>query len=451
MAGSKFSLPPVNRAGGDPEARNRQLLAVESDIQAGRLSEAATMLNELARADPNDSRVYVGGWLLANKAGNVDAALQSAQRVVELAPMSPLGYFCLSETERARGNVTAASTSINQALMLAPTNLQFREFAVNLATAQGNHAATESHLRAAFAQNGDIPGIRTLIGNALRSQSKFAEAETWLTQAVEADGNDADAQHGLAMLAYLRDDRVAARQHIAYALQVRPADVGYLYLDAVFRGEAPAHPPEAMAQSLIDRDASRFDANPDAVHKHRVAATVAAAIRERFPERKLNILDLGCGSGALGVALGRIDGFFVGVDLSMPMLEEAKKHDVYARLHHVNLLDALAATDANEYEVIVAVDVFIHLGALDAAIAGAHKVLRPGGWLFFSCADAPDDGANFVVRKSMHYAQSQRYVKRLLNASGFAAPLVEPIDLYDLADEPDAVTPGFLVSVQKSA
>ena len=446
MAGSKFSLPPAKPVGGDPEARNRQLLAVEADIQAGRLSEAAAMLNQLAQADPRDPRVYVGGWLLANRAGNTDAALYSAQRAVELAPKSPMGHYCLSETEHALGNDAAARSSINQALKLAPTNLQFREFAVNLANAHGDHAEAETHLRAAFAQNADIPGIKTLIGNALRSQSKFVEAETWLTQALEVNASDADALHGLAMIAYLRDDRALALQHIANALTARPADEGYLYLRAVFKGEAPSQPPEVMTRNLIDHDASSDDPT-----KHRVAHRVAAAIQERFPERKLNILDLGCGAGSLAQTLGRVDGFFIGVDLSMPMLDEAKKHDVYARLHHVNLLEALEATDANEYEVIVAAEVFIHLGALDQAISGAFKVLRPGGWLFFSCEASPDEGPDFVVHKSMRYAQSQRYVNRLLDVAGFAAPLVEAIELPDAAAELGATVPGFVVFVQKPA
>ena len=44
MACSKFSLPPAKRAGGDPDACSWQLQAVESDIQAGRLPEASSML-----------------------------------------------------------------------------------------------------------------------------------------------------------------------------------------------------------------------------------------------------------------------------------------------------------------------------------------------------------------------------------------------------------------------
>ena len=448
MAGSKFSLPPVKRAGGDPEARNRQLQAVESDIQAGRLSEAATTLNTLAQGDPNDARVYIAGWMLASKAGNAAAALQSAERAVLLAPMSGIAHFCLSEAQQGQGNVEAARTSINQALMLAPTNLRFRELAVNLANAQADHAASEAHLRIAFAQNEDIPGVKTMIGNALRYQSKFDEAQTWLSEALQINADDVDALHGLAMVAYLKDDRTTAQHYLAAALKHRPTDTGYLYLDAVFRGEAPSQPPEAITRGLFDRYANRFDTHLVGALKYRVPQKFSAAILAHYPDRKLNILDLGCGTGLLGAALGRIEGFFVGVDLSKSMLDEATKHHVYSRLHHVNLLDALEATDANEYEVIVAADVFIYLGALDAAITNAFKVLRPGGWMFFSCEDTPDDGPDFVVRKSMRYAQSQRYVQRLLQSAGFAVPLIESIDL---RMEQDRAITGYLVTVQKPA
>ena len=449
MAGSKFSLPPTKRAiGADPEVLNRQLQAIEADIQAGRLPDAASMLNALAKANPEDARVYILGWLLANKAGNTVAALQSARRAVDLAPMSAAAHYCMSEAEQVSGDVNAARRSINQALMLTPDNLQFRELAVNLANAQADHAASETHLRAAFALNADIPGIKTMIGNAQRYQSKFAEAHTWLSEAIAINPDDVEALHGLAMVAYLQDDRATAQKYLSAALKHRPTDTGYLYLDAVFKGEAPPQPPEAMTRGLFDRYANRFDTHLVGALKYRVPQKISLAILERFPDRKLNVLDLGCGTGLLGASLGRIDGYLVGVDLSKSMLDEAATHQVYARLHQVNLLDALEATDANEYEVIAAGDVFIYLGELDAAIANAFKVLRPGGWMFFSCEDTSDDGPDFVVRKSMRYAQSQKYVKRLLNATGFAEPSIEAIDLRMEQDE--AIT-GFLVSVQKPA
>ncbi len=447
MTDSRYSLPKATkRDAAEAEALNRQLLAVEADIQAGRLAEAALSLNELADKHPNDGRIYVAGWLLASKSGNDAAALQSAQRAVELAPDSGTAHYCLSEAERRLGDINAARRSIEQAVAFAPKNLQFRELAVNLANAQADHQVAETHLRAAFAQNENIPGIKTMIGNSLRFQGKLDASEPWLVEAVGLNRDDADAHHGLAMLAYLRDDSATAMQHLSQALRARPNDEGYLYLQAIFSGATPATQPEGMTRGLFDRYANRFDTHLVGALKYRVPQLISEMILARFPHRNLNVLDLGCGTGLLGAALGAIGGYFVGVDLSLPMLEVAKKHNVYSRFHNVNLLDALDATDANEYEVIVAADVFIYVGALDAAIRDSFKVLKPGGWLFFSCESAPEEGPDYVLHKSMRYGHTTGYVKRLLNAAGFAEPSIDDIDL---RMEQDAIIPGYLVAVQK--
>ncbi len=449
MADSRYSLPKATKKGAaEAEALNRQLLAVEADIQAGRLSDAAGSLNQLVAAHPKDGRLYVAGWLLANQAGNVEAAYLSAQRAVTLAPTSGTAFYCLSETERQLGDITAARESIEQAITHAPKNLQFQASAVNLALAQGDHAAAERSLRAAFQLDPNLSGIRTLLGNSLRAQNKLDEAKKCLLDAVALNADDADAHHGLAMIAHINNQRATSLEHVEHCLRLRPDDEQWVYLKAVFEGQTPATRPESMTRALFDPYATRFDADMVGALNYRVPQLIAQRVLAHFPERNINVLDLGCGTGLLGAALGPINGYFVGVDLSLPMMEEAKKHEVYSRLHNVNLLDALDATDANEYEVIVAADVFIYVGALDAAISGAFKVLKPGGWLFFSCESAPEDGPDFVLGKSMRYAQTTSYVKRLLDTSGFAA---SSIDAIDLRMEQQAVIAGFLVAAQKPA
>jgi predicted TPR repeat methyltransferase len=451
MADSRYSLPKVTGAGSkaamSADALNRQLQAVEADIHAGRLPDAAAMLNQLVSAHPDDARMYVAGWLLANKANNPDAALQSAQRAVALSPLSGTAHYCLSDSLNKRGDIDGARKAITQALTFAPQNLQFRELAVNLANAQADHVAAEALLRAAYAQKPDIPGIKTMIGNALRYQDKLDESKPWLLEGVALNPDDADAHHGLAVLAYLGDKPDEAKAHLDQALRVRPADEGFLYLRAILAGETPAQQPEAMTRSLFDRYASKFDTHLVGALKYRVPQMISKMILERFPARKFNLLDLGCGTGLVGAALGPIEGYMVGVDLSVPMLEEAKKHNVYSRLHSVNLLDALDATDANEYEVIVAADVFVYLGDLSAAIRDSFKVLRSGGWLIFSCEAAPDDGPDFVLRKSMRYAQSAAYIKRLLAENGFILGSIE--EKFDLRTDHGVGIPGFLVAAQK--
>lgn len=451
MTSSPYSLPPVKTrkaAAADVDNITRQLQAIEADIAAGRLTDAANMLNVLGQAYPRDARVYVSGWLLATKADNTAAALQAAQRAVALAPGSATAHYCLADSQRRSGDITAARTSVETALMLMPSNLAYRELAVDLANNQADYAVAERHLLAAFAQNPNIPGIKTMIGNALRLQSRLDEAEKWLAEGVARNADDAEAHNGLAMVAYQRDDLTTARQHLSVALRLQPDNQGYQHMDAVLSGKTPEQPPEEMTRTLFDRYASRFDSHLVTALKYRVPQILAARILELYPDRKLNVLDLGCGTGLLGAALGLIEGFFVGVDLSLPMLEEAKKHNVYARLHHVNLLDALAATDAAEYEVIVAADVFVYMGALDAAISGAFKVLRPGGWLFFSVEAAPDSGPDFTVEKSMRYSHKPQYLKDLLARNGFVSVSTEDLDL---RMEQDVAIPGLIVAAQKPA
>ena len=451
MTSSLYSLPKLKSPKAAAPAMDnltRQLQSIEADIQAGRLSDAASMLNLIGKAYPRDARIYVSGWLLANKTDNVAAALQAAERAVALAPNSATAHYCLADSRRRSGDIAAARTSIETALMLTPENLAYRELAVNLANLQADHGVSERHLRAAFTQNPKIPGIKTMIGNALRHQSKLDEAQKWLTEAVAQNVDDADAHNGLAMVAYQRDDMEAARAHLAEALRLQPGNQGYIYMNAVFSGQTPEQPPEDMTRGLFDRYASRFDSHLVGALKYRVPQTFAATILRQFPDRKLNVLDLGCGTGLLGAALGPIEGYFVGVDFSLPMLEEAKKHHVYSRLHNVNLLDALDATDANEYEVIVAADVFIYLGALDAAIRDSFKVLKAGGWLHFSLETTDEDGPDFEVRKSMRYAHNPAYVRRLLDAAGFVSQSFEETDL---RTEQDVPIRGMLVSAQKPA
>lgn len=448
---SPYALPKLKSARGARTANDaltQRLRALELDIEAGRLAESAQTLNELSRAHPRDARVFVAGWLLGMRANNPNAALQAARRAVELSPGSATAHYCKADAHRALGDNAAARLSVEQAIILMPNNLQYRELAVNLANAEADHAAAEKHLRAAYAQKRDIPGIRSMVGNALRYQSKFDEAKQWLSEALAVDGDDADAHHGLAMIAYQRDDLHNARIHLADALRVRPDDDGFRYLEAVFEGKTPEQQPEGMTRGLFDRYATRFDSHLVGALKYRVPQMVTPMILANYPDRRLNILDLGCGTGLLGAALGAIDGYFVGVDLSRPMLEEAQKHGVYARLHHVNLLDALEATEASEYEVIVAADVFVYLGALDVAIRDACKVLKPGGWLYFSVESAPADGPDFTLGKTMRYAHNPGYLRRLLDANGFVSQSMQDIDL---RLEQDTVIRGHLVAAQKPA
>ena len=109
------------------------------------------------------------------------------------------------------------------------------------------------------------------------------------------------------------------------------------------------------------------------------------------------VLDLGCGSGRDVYALAQLAGArgqVVGVDMTEEQLEVAEKH----RTHHskqfgfdnvtfkhgyIERLDELGL-EPNSFDVIVSNCVINLSPDKDAVLRGAHRLLKPGGELYFS-------------------------------------------------------------------
>ena len=75
----------------------------------------------------------------------------------------------------------------------------------------------------------------------------------------------------------------------------------------------------------------------------------------------------------------------------------------------------------------------------------AFKVLKRGGWIFFSCERAAEDGPDLVLEKSLRYSHKASHVRTLLDQLGFVACEFEDVDL---RTENGVAIPGFIVSAQ---
>jgi predicted TPR repeat methyltransferase len=180
---------------------------------------------------------------------------------------------------------------------------------------------------------------------------------------------------------------------------------------------------------------------------YRLPQQVAEKLLHAHPDKKLNVLDLGCGTGLLGACLGRLDGALVGVDVSREMITQAVKHDVYDKFHTVNVHDALDATPESLYDVIAALDVFIYAGDVSKAIPDAHRILVPGGTLVASFETAPEDGENLVLLLSGRYSHKRSHVANMCEMAGFAKVDIEDTVLRLENGEP---VNGFVVWATKA-
>lgn len=431
-----------------PDPIAKRLQTVQHLITSGKLSEAAERLNGVAKSAPKDPRVYLLGMRLGEAAGNPQRAEEAARRAVELEPSWPVAVTEYAALLARQGRFDEALTHGRRAVSLDPRNPQVLARMADVA-----HDAQQidqaliwlNQLAAVMPQN---LGVKLLIATDLRRLGRNVEAIQRYDELLAIQPQNNAALLGRAQAFHAKGDEESALKDCEVLLEREPGNEEYRFLKALISGQTPPSQPGAVVKGLFDPIAYTFDEHLVLGLKYKLPKQVADIIKDKYPDLKLNVLDLGCGTGLLGVCLGRINGFLIGVDLSEQMTAQAIRHNVYDRFHHVNVLDALAETPASLYDVIAALDVFIYVGDLSSAIPNAHRILVPGGRLIFSCETAAEDEADLVLRPTGRYAHKRSQVEALCRAAGFADVAIEDNDLRIEQDQPIA---GFLVVAQKAA
>ncbi|WP_029350685.1 methyltransferase domain-containing protein [Bosea sp. 117] len=202
-------------------------------------------------------------------------------------------------------------------------------------------------------------------------------------------------------------------------------------------------------RTLFDQYAARFD---DALARlgYRGPELVAGALEavcaaQGRPFHFEAGLDLGCGTGLVGVALASQVERLEGVDLSPNMVALAQARGVYAALEAGDMVDFLRAREGGVADLVVAGDAFCYLDALDPILTESHRVLRAGGLVAFTVETHGGEGV--ILRDTLRYAHGEAYVREALAEAGLALRLCEA---QSTRMEKNAPVPGLIVVAEKS-
>ncbi len=381
------------------QLRGRARLAMGHDIEA--LDDAAAAV--MADSGSNDAKGLMAEALM--KLGKADEAIFLAWRVAEALPQD-----------------MHAQLRLAQAFIMA-----------------GRHAAADELLAALEAR---APQLALPI--ALRAQNKLlmhdaAEAER-MTRAALDRGMVEVSLHSVLAHALVAQQRLhEAGAHFRAASRLAPHDAYLAHLADASAGGTPERATDAYVSAVFDGYAGRFEAELLGMG-YRVPGLIRLAVDRWLAEAEQAtipgpVLDLGCGTGLVGVALLGLTGAgLCGVDLSRNMIAQTLAKGIYTELHQAEFSAALAAIQTR-YALVAAADLFCYFGDLEDALLAAAARLADAGLMMFSVELSAEPGG-WQLGESGRYRHSLAYVTSALQQSGLTALSIAPETLRQNGGEP---------------
>jgi predicted TPR repeat methyltransferase len=252
---------------------------------------------------------------------------------------------------------------------------------------------------------------------ALRADEHVVEAFICQQRATELAPDDPDMWYQLGELAYRARRHDDARAAYERYLAAHPENKEIEYILHALSGVTAPRAPDPYLEAVFGRFASFYDEHMVGALEYQAPAllfdAVSAAVGDRRP---LAILDVGCGTGLVGLALHPLAHRLEGVDLSAPMLERARERGLYDVLHQEEITRFLASAAHGRFDVIAACDTFIYFGDLQQVVALAAHHLTPGGVLAFTVERA--ETPSFQITQSGRFAHHREYLVDVLGEAG---------------------------------
>ncbi len=361
--------------------------------------------------------------------GRSGPASTSYQTAISHKPGFVDAHINLANVMHSEGRSEEALAHFDTAISIAPESIPAYLGAAEILQAQDKADEALVYLRKIEELASENPLLHFGQGKALSKLRNLDEAITSLQRAVSLKPDFVGAHIELGNTLLQKGEREKSLAAYRQAFELDPNNpVGHLV--SALSGTNSERAPDGYVASLFDWYADKFDSHLVKSLQYNMPQQLADLLRKTaHPARgSWSVLDLGCGTGLAGVAIGADATHMVGVDLSEKMLEKAKLLNLYARLERADLLAMMERESATSYDIVVAADVFVYIGKLDGHATQAYRLLRPDGLFAFSVeallpnADGTSAGGplpDYRLNDTGRYAHAKAYIQRLASDNGF--------------------------------
>jgi len=371
------------------ERAKAHFIAGNQHFEAARHAQARSEYEAALALVPGRASVLANLGITLCCLGEWESAIERLDAALLADATNAEAWAALGISREARGDWAGAAHALRRALSLGASRASL---SLSLAMCELRLDRPEEGLKAldeAIALDPGFAEAWSQRGHLLREAGQLAEAARCYRQALQHGGD---------------------------------AELHRFYLAAVEDAREPPAPPAHYARALFEEYADDFQAHLLAQLKYTAPQTLLTPLTASG-RRFAQVLDLGCGTGLCGALLAPHADAIEGVDLSGAMVRRAQASGHYRRVVQGELIHFLREAGAPA-DLIVAADVFIYVGALDAVFAAATARLAPGGVFAFSVEQA-DAGRELQLRPSLRYAHSRALIERLAAAHGLVVEKIE--------------------------
>jgi 2-polyprenyl-6-hydroxyphenyl methylase/3-demethylubiquinone-9 3-methyltransferase len=142
------------------------------------------------------------------------------------------------------------------------------------------------------------------------------------------------------------------------------------------------------------------------------------------------VVDVGCGGGILAESMSRLGAQVKGIDLAEKSLKVAQLHGLESGVkvdYEAISAEALADRESGDYDVVTCMEMLEHVPDPSATISACAKMVKVGGWVFFSTINRNPKSFLFAI-------VGAEYVLRILpKGTHEYAKFIKPSELADAA------------------
>jgi predicted TPR repeat methyltransferase/cytochrome c-type biogenesis protein CcmH/NrfG len=425
----------------------------ERHLRDGRLDEAEAMNREAVARDP---RHYIAHNNLGNilrHTGRLPEALRHFARAFEINPADAVVAHNVAMVLAEQFRFSEAVPFHRAAVALSPSSADVRS-ALAFSLAQlTDYDEAELHYREALKIEPLHFHARINLGLAYAEQGKIAQALEQAKFLVFAETMVGFPHKAYGILLARAGRAESARASFERHLSSHPGDADEMaMLLATVGGAMPERATKRQISDLYAMQAERWDRGAAGGGGYQGHRLVAAALAGLKADRADTIIDAGCGTGLVGELVRPRTRHLIGVDMSEPMLAQARQKNVYDNLHCRDLPEFLGA-HPQSCDAITSAATLIHFGELAPVFSAVAGALRQGGLFVFTAF--PNDGDPSAVAMGELNGQAQGgcfrhgadYIARTAEARGLAVALLRR-EVHEYARK--AAVPGLVVALRKA-